>query len=116
MGVCGLRVAYLSGYYDEAVYNTADVDFVGGAFTARAVGELCRLVQEDSKKRGIDVLLTCGWPADIDRHIEDQAQLPPEVAGNKSWKLACAPPLAQLSIAIEPRYHIFGSANVFYQR
>lgn len=106
--ICGLRVAYLSGHYNPSTYETAGVDFVGGAFTSKAVGTLQRL----AKQRGIDVLLTCGWPAGCERHIEAKAQLPPD----QSWQLASAPPLAELCLAIEPRYHIFGSGQIFYQR
>lgn len=109
---CGLRVGYLSGHYDPAVYDRLDVDFVGGAYTAKAVGTLQRLV----KQKGIDVLLTCGWPAALDALIDDAAQRPPPVEGVPNWKLAAATPLAELCEKMEPRYHIFGSANLFYQR
>lgn len=114
--VCGLRVAFLSGHYDPSIYDVPDVDYVGGAFTKRVIKDLQRLVRDDPGKRGVDVLLTSGWPAGICQNIEDEAQRPPEVENNPSWELACAPPLAELCLAIEPRYHIFGSANIFYQR
>eukprot|EP00928_Gymnodinium_smaydae_P030750 TRINITY_DN2277_c0_g1_i1.p1 TRINITY_DN2277_c0_g1~~TRINITY_DN2277_c0_g1_i1.p1 ORF type:complete len:551 (-),score=81.26 TRINITY_DN2277_c0_g1_i1:34-1686(-) len=112
----GLRVAYLSGHYDPLKYNNDAVDFVGGAFTAKAIGELQRLVVKDKKQRGVDVLLTCGWPAGCDQNIEDETQRPPKLGDGHSWQQFCAPPLAELCFAIEPRYHIFGSANIFYQR
>lgn len=114
--ICGLRVAFLSGCYDAAVYETEDADYVGAAFTRRAVNKLQKLVADDPTKRGIDVLLTAGWPAGIDGNIADDMQKPPEVPGNQDWHLACAQPLTELCLAIEPRYHIFGSANIFYQR
>lgn len=113
--VCGLRVAFLSGHYDAAIYHSSDVDYVGGAFTVKAVKALQRMVAEDSQKRGVDVLLTSGWPAGIDQGIEDAAQRPPEVAEH-SWQAVSAAPLAELCASIEPRYHIFGSADIFYQR
>lgn len=112
----GLRVAFLSGHYDPAVFHTVDADFIGGAFTAKAICELQKLVNKDKQQRGIDVLLTCGWPAGCDQNIEDDAQRPPILGNDPSRQSFCAPPLAELCLAIEPRYHIFGSANLFYQR
>lgn len=114
--VCGLRVAFLSGHYDPAVYDRTDVDFVGGAFTCRAVGELQRRASRDPRQRGVDILLTCGWPAGLEQRLEQEAQRPPELEGVPPWQRSCAPPLAELCHAIEPRYHLFGSANLFYQR
>eukprot|EP00928_Gymnodinium_smaydae_P005896 TRINITY_DN12043_c0_g2_i1.p1 TRINITY_DN12043_c0_g2~~TRINITY_DN12043_c0_g2_i1.p1 ORF type:complete len:492 (+),score=108.33 TRINITY_DN12043_c0_g2_i1:51-1478(+) len=120
--IAGLRVAFLSGRYDASVYDTVDADFVGGAFTSRAVGELRRLALEDADHRGVDIFLTCGWPADLDREISDAGARPPEVVApggqqqQLSWRLASAPPFAELCRALEPRYHIFGFANLFYQR
>lgn len=112
--VCGLRVAFLSGHYDPEVYERTDVDFVGGAFTARAVGELQRRAL--ARQRGVDVLLTCGWPAGIVEQLEGEEGRPPKLEGAPSWELSCAPPLAELCHVVEPRYHLFGSAGLFYQR
>lgn len=116
--ICGLRVAFLSGTYDPSVYDTPGVDFVGGSFTATALSELKRLVTAD--RRGIDLLLTCGWPAGCDKCIPAEELRPPvfddEGEGCPSWQVASAPPLAELCLALEPRYHIFGAANAFYQR
>mmetsp|Transcript_174966 Transcript_174966/g.425693 ORF Transcript_174966/g.425693 Transcript_174966/m.425693 type:complete len:573 (+) Transcript_174966:8-1726(+) len=112
--VCGLRVAFLSGHYDPEVYDRTDVDFVGGAFTSRAVAELQR--RTAPRQRGVDVLLTCGWPAGLDGLLEGEAPRPPQLEGAPSWEHSCARPLAELCQAVEPRYHLFGSAGVFYQR
>lgn len=114
--ISGLRVAFLSGRYNRDTYDTVDVDFVGDSFTSRAVKELQKLVQDDRKQRGIDILLTCGWPTDLDRNVQDQANKPPELDDGQPWQLSCVQPLADLSRAIEPRYHLFGAADVFYQR
>jgi len=116
--ICSLRVAFLSGHYDPAVYDNGDVDFVGNAFTSKAVSELRKLVAEDERKRGIDVLLTGGWPADLENYITEETVggKPPEIAGAPSWTTSAGSPLAELALALEPRYHIFGSADIFYQR
>eukprot|EP00931_Biecheleriopsis_adriatica_P055334 TRINITY_DN32688_c0_g1_i1.p1 TRINITY_DN32688_c0_g1~~TRINITY_DN32688_c0_g1_i1.p1 ORF type:complete len:560 (+),score=140.11 TRINITY_DN32688_c0_g1_i1:71-1750(+) len=113
--ICGLRVAFLSGHYDAAKYETAGADFVGGAFTARAVNNLKKQVLEDTWKRGIDILLTCGWPAGLAQKVEAAAR-PASLADGPSWEGACAPPIAELCLALEPRYHICGTADLFYQR
>jgi len=114
--ICGLRTAFLSGRYDPSVYDTSDAEFVGGAFTARAVKELQRLVTRDRKNRGIDLLLTSEWPACCHDKIEDESQHPPKPGGTSPWLSACALPIAELCLALEPRYHIFGTAGLFYQR
>eukprot|EP00416_Gambierdiscus_australes_P026413 CAMPEP_0171068694 /NCGR_PEP_ID=MMETSP0766_2-20121228/8717_1 /TAXON_ID=439317 /ORGANISM="Gambierdiscus australes, Strain CAWD 149" /LENGTH=382 /DNA_ID=CAMNT_0011525037 /DNA_START=69 /DNA_END=1214 /DNA_ORIENTATION=+ len=114
--VCGLRVAFLSGHYEPEVYERTDVDFVGGAFTSRAVGELIRRAARDVRQRGVDLLLTCSWPAGVDKRLDDESQQPPQLEDVPSWELVSSPPLAELCYALEPRYHLFGSANLFYQR
>eukprot|EP00927_Polykrikos_kofoidii_P037366 TRINITY_DN31510_c0_g4_i1.p1 TRINITY_DN31510_c0_g4~~TRINITY_DN31510_c0_g4_i1.p1 ORF type:complete len:604 (-),score=121.91 TRINITY_DN31510_c0_g4_i1:119-1852(-) len=118
--VRGLRVAFLSGRYDPAVYDAPaanTVDFIGGAFTSRAVAELRRIVAEDRKHRGIDILLTCGWPLDLEQKLPDDISFrPPELMDDRPWQQACAAPFAELCLALEPRYHLFGTADLFYQR
>merc|ERR1712151_118671 len=32
------------------------------------------------------------------------------------WESACAMPLAELNVELQPRYHLFGTADLFYQR
>lgn len=115
--VSGLRVAFLSGHYDAEVFDTSGADFVGGAFTASAVAALQRQVAGDPRRRGVDVLLTCGWPSDLDEQLPSEASRPVDPDDTRpSWRAACAPPLRELCLALEPRYHLFGTADVFYQR
>eukprot|EP00747_Dinoflagellata_sp_TGD_P024424 gnl/TRDRNA2_/TRDRNA2_130538_c0_seq2.p1 gnl/TRDRNA2_/TRDRNA2_130538_c0~~gnl/TRDRNA2_/TRDRNA2_130538_c0_seq2.p1 ORF type:complete len:600 (-),score=137.78 gnl/TRDRNA2_/TRDRNA2_130538_c0_seq2:89-1840(-) len=115
--ICGLRVAFLSGRYDAAAYETADADFVGPYFTARAISELQRLVFQDPWRRGIDVLLTCEWPMNLGQKIPDEASRPQDPDDSRpSWYAACSAPVAELCAALEPRYHLFGTADLFYQR
>lgn len=112
----GLRVAFLSGHYNCDTYERNDVDFVGGSFTCRAVSELQKLVMDDRKQRGIDILLTSGWPSDLECGIEEEAKKPSAPDGDVLWRKACSKPLAELFSAIEPRYHLFATADVFYER
>jgi len=113
----GIRVAFLSGLFNEANYNTAEVDFIGQNYTSRAISELQRLCSTDPWSRGIDVLLTCEWPSGIERKIFDGGELPVDPDGSRpSWSASSVEPIADLVMAIEPRYHMFGTADLFYQR
>eukprot|EP00928_Gymnodinium_smaydae_P027657 TRINITY_DN21312_c0_g1_i1.p1 TRINITY_DN21312_c0_g1~~TRINITY_DN21312_c0_g1_i1.p1 ORF type:complete len:665 (-),score=160.20 TRINITY_DN21312_c0_g1_i1:383-2377(-) len=120
--VCGLRVAFLSGHYDRAVYDAPGADqgpaFVGAAFTPKAIAELVQQVEEacGADKRPVDVLLTADWPARLEEKL-DEAEKPrhPDDQPIK-WAEVTAPPIAELCVKIEPRYHVFGTADIFYQR
>jgi len=107
--ICGLRVAFLSGLYDPTLYDLDDADFVGSAFTRGAVEGLRKLVSHD-RKRGIDVFLSCNWPTGYENLAEESS-----LTGSGRWQQACAQPLAELCLDMEPRYHIFGTADTFHQ-
>eukprot|EP00438_Fugacium_kawagutii_P023349 Skav218612 [mRNA] locus=scaffold3208:75427:84213:+ [translate_table: standard] len=47
--------------------------------------------------------------------MQDAAK-PGQVAEVRPWQEAAAPPIAELCGALEPRYHLFGTADLFYQR
>jgi len=116
--VWGLRIAFLSGRYDQALYETSGADFVGNAYTCRAVAELQKMCASDPWGRGVDVLLTSEWPAGLERKIFEAGQGPPaDPDGSRLSRSAwCAPPVAEICAALEPRYHLFGTADLFYQR
>mmetsp|Transcript_55925 Transcript_55925/g.179500 ORF Transcript_55925/g.179500 Transcript_55925/m.179500 type:complete len:656 (-) Transcript_55925:6-1973(-) len=116
----GLRVAYLSGHYDSRVYGAQEAGgagpaFVGAAYTPQAVEGLVRLARGPGSAP-IDVLLTADWPAGLDARL-DPAEGPQHPDGLPvKWRELSAPPVAELCAAIEPRYHVFGNLDVFYQR
>merc|ERR1712176_57755 len=74
----------------------------------------------DEQKSGIDMFLCSGWPAGIERDISEPSFRPPvlpeEIPGQSAWEAACAGPLGDLVLSLEPRYCVFGTADVFYQR
>lgn len=114
--ISGLRVAFLSGRYEADTYDSPDADFVGSCFTARAIAGLRKLAAEDGR-RGIDILLTCAWPAGIDARIMDEAFRPSDPSGHEAlWVKCAAPPISELVVALSPRYHLFGGGDLFYQR
>jgi len=116
----GLQVAYLSGRYDASVYgesssSVATPDFIGSSYTSRAVDALKQLAKEPGRPP-IDVLLTADWPANVEKKMLP-VEMPKDPDGAPiNWAEKTAPPIAELCSALEPRYHIFGTNNIFYQR
>lgn len=129
--VVGLRVAYLSGTYDHDAYTRPEVightgtlpSFTGTAYTPHAVAELTKLglAKESSSEAKatagtLDLLLTSDWPAHIEEKLQ-QVDKPKDPNGKVLlWREISAPPIAELVGAIEPRYHVFAKADIFYQR
>jgi len=117
----GLRVAYLSGRYDSEVYSAqAQSDsgpaFVGAAYTPHAIKALVQLAQEQDSSP-IDVLLTAEWPSGLlDNVLDAEKPVDPDGGVAIDWQSISAPPLAELVMALEPRYHIFGAGDLFYKR
>jgi hypothetical protein len=118
--ISGLRVAFLSGRYDAEIYNAqalggAGPAFVGVSYTPVAIERLVELAQEPGKPP-IDVLLTSEWPAHIEQRMLD-SEKPQHPDGQViNWDGIAAAPIASLCARIEPRYHMFGSGDMFYQR
>jgi len=115
----GLTVAYLSGRYDAAVYDKDAVEagpaFVGTAYTRQAVDGLVELARKPGAP-AIDVLLTAEWPMNIEDKL-DEIERPKHPEGLPlELKEVSSPVIADLCVALEPRYHVFGTADIFYQR
>lgn len=113
--ICGLRVAYLSGHYDSKVYDGDSSEaFVGPAYTRHAISAL-REAALTKDAAPVDVLLTAEWPSRLDEKL-DPADRPIDPDEAVNWLERSSSPVAELCVALEPRYHIFGNLNVFYQR
>jgi len=116
----GLTVAYLSGRYDEKVYSSQDAGaagpaFVGTSYTRQAINGLLKLARKPGAA-GIDVLLTAEWPTNIEDKLEE-VERPKHPEGLPfDFKEVSSPVIAELCAALEPRYHVFGIADIFYQR
>mmetsp|Transcript_145170 Transcript_145170/g.256414 ORF Transcript_145170/g.256414 Transcript_145170/m.256414 type:complete len:653 (+) Transcript_145170:1-1959(+) len=116
----GLRVAYLSGRYDAKVYSSQEAGettpaFVGAAYTPKAVKSLIDLAKKPDSP-AIDVLLTAEWPAHIEDKL-DEPERPKHPEGLPfDWTEVSSTPVAELCAALEPRYHVFATADIFYQR
>jgi hypothetical protein len=105
----GLKIAFLSGISDKHqatddagssapnYYGKADIDTLKNAkmpLTAPA---------------GVDVLLTTEWPKGIENN---SAKAPSSLNTTDYSSLA----IAELALALKPRYHFADAANLFYER
>jgi diadenosine tetraphosphate (Ap4A) HIT family hydrolase len=116
----GLTVAYLSGRYDAKVYGSQDAGdagpaFVGTSYTRQAIDGLLQLARKPGAP-AIDVLLTAEWPMNIEDKL-DEVERPKHPEDPKyDFKEVSSPVIAELCAALEPRYHVFGTGDIFYQR
>jgi len=104
--LCGLRVAFLSGFYDQDVF-AADWGlnaFDGANYTRRAVDELKR--EACSHPEPIDIFVTSEWP---DRFwSRRRCHLVTPTIGEQHT----SPAVRELFFELKPRYHICASADV----
>ncbi len=108
--LCGLRVAWLSGGYDQFVFGTTQA--TSGCYTRAAVASLSEAVKRDG--RAVDVLLTSDWPLGFATNVPKQSA--PGSLGDLA-KVG-AGPVAGLADAVCPRYHFVGGRQhaLHYQR
>ncbi|KYB26604.1 CWF19-like protein 1 [Tribolium castaneum] len=96
----GFRIAYLSGIAGK---ESNDYEY-----TAKDVTELYDMcVRGNPCFRGVDVLLTSQWPADVTRNDPKQVKL----TVNTSTEL-----VSWLVMKLKPRYHVSGLEGVYYER
>jgi hypothetical protein len=88
---------------------------VGAAYTPRAVRALARLASEPGSPP-VDVLLTAEWPTQLEEKLDAANQPRPPEGVKVEWSAMGSPAVAQLCAAVEPRYHVFGTQDMFYQR
>merc|ERR1719159_666685 len=54
---------------------------------------------------------------DLAQKIPEEASRPHDPDDSRpGWYAACSAPVAELCAALEPRYHLFGTADLFFQR
>jgi len=111
--VHGLKIAFLSGLRDESNFEQQEEagagPFVNSNYTRGAIDEMKKQAKEVG---ACDILLAGEWPTGWQDKIS-----------NSSEKLHAAerpsmnsPAVAELVAALEPRYAICASNNLFYQR
>ncbi|KAJ0056964.1 hypothetical protein NL108_000776, partial [Boleophthalmus pectinirostris] len=100
-GVSGLQIAYVSGR--EASQEPAP----SHCFTSK---DLCSLVEpliNNSKFRGVDILLTSQWPKGV-WHYGNTPEVDTKTCGSNS--------IASLADKLKPRYHFAGLEGIYYER
>ena len=108
--LAGLRVAYLSGSYDQEVYKQqwGRGLFAGAHYTFAAVEKMEKQASMMHRRgESIDILLTSEWPDKV------------WSSHTKSWvapvvqKNCCSPAVSRLAAKLRPQYHIHASADRF---
>ena len=100
--LAGLRVAFMSGGAD------------GEELPADRLAAL-RACAEEEGFEGVDLLLSCAWPRGFYRNI-DEASLPADLLPDKDLRDVGLDSLAELAVALRPRYHFCGGEGQFWQR
>eukprot|EP00929_Paragymnodinium_shiwhaense_P069454 TRINITY_DN3501_c0_g1_i1.p1 TRINITY_DN3501_c0_g1~~TRINITY_DN3501_c0_g1_i1.p1 ORF type:complete len:1764 (-),score=536.09 TRINITY_DN3501_c0_g1_i1:278-5569(-) len=113
----GLRIAFLSGKYDEEAYASA---FGAGVFhSSTPTNYTCRVVEEIKSEaskmpvrdgRHVDLLLTSEWP-DLFWSTAQKQEAPTPVPEEHQ-----SPAVRQLFFDLKPRYHACASAGMYRYR
>ncbi|CAH1785742.1 unnamed protein product [Owenia fusiformis] len=98
-GSSGLKIAYISGMEGEAADPT---------HFDSSTGESLRGPLVDAKFRGVDILLSSQWPADVEKY----ATSPEGVESTKTGSRI----ISQLALSLRPRYHFAALEGSFYER
>ncbi|XP_048727502.1 CWF19-like protein 1 [Ostrea edulis] len=98
-GSSGLSVAYLSGAEGDKS------DFTH--FLQEDVSTLLLPFQNDTKFRGVDILLTSQWPKHPSKY-GSEVEVDTEKCGSNL--------ISQLAFELKPRYHFCGCQDVYYER
>ncbi|TPX66204.1 hypothetical protein SpCBS45565_g04650 [Spizellomyces sp. 'palustris'] len=112
--VQGLKIAYLSGTYDAKSYPSGDdqtPDQTAMHYTETTVRSLSTSgAGSVHGSTGVDIFITTEWAEWIIQGSVAASKLP-EGTDPRSSK-----PVADLAVALQPRYHFAGSAGVFFER
>ncbi|CAI5469411.1 unnamed protein product [Closterium sp. Yama58-4] len=120
--LCGLKVAYLGGRYDPATYLSGQAGGEGAAVGRQERVAVEALVDAGADGAAIDVLLTNEWPKGVAAltHPSPLPSPPPATSApahaNVDWAGVGSPVAATLAKELMPRYHVAGSAGVFFAR
>ncbi|XP_064635450.1 CWF19-like protein 1 [Lineus longissimus] len=101
-GSSGLKIAYLSGR-DGVTEENPKL-----SFNKEDVHNLMMSASAESNFKGVDVLLTAQWPKGVEKYAQE-----PE--GVDSMECGSAA-LAQLVLALKPRYQFTTGEGTFYER
>lgn len=100
--LAGLRVAFISGGSD------------GSEVPPDAVSSL-RACSIEAGFDGVDLLLSCAWPKGFFRQM-DETSLPADLLPDRDLPEVGLDSLADLAVALRPRYHFCGGEGQFWHR
>lgn len=100
-GASGLQIAYVSGR--EAIQEPAPAH----CFTPKDLGALVSPLVNNSKFKGVDILLTSQWPKGVWQY-GNSPELNTKFCGSSS--------IASLADKLKPRYHFAAVEGVHYER
>ncbi|KAK3593978.1 hypothetical protein CHS0354_040718 [Potamilus streckersoni] len=101
-GSSGLQLAYLSGV--EGSENKGDKCH----FTSDDVKSLIDPIKDDTKFKGVDILITSQWPKNVEKYGTTLEDFDTSSCGSEA--------LAQLALHLRPRYYFCGLEDVHYER
>ncbi|XP_052802923.1 CWF19-like protein 1 isoform X2 [Mya arenaria] len=100
-GSSGLQLAYLSGKESDIISDDT-------SFNAVDLSALIDPVKNDTKFKGVDILINSQWPKGVEKYGT-------EVPGFKSDECG-SEAISQLALGLRPRYHFCGLEGVHYER
>lgn len=100
-GSSGLQLAYLSGTESDIVSDSTN-------FNAVDITSLTSPVVNNTKFKGVDILITSQWPKGAEKYGTALPELDTQSCGSES--------ISQLAITLKPRYHFCGLLGVHYER
>ncbi|CAI8038792.1 CWF19-like protein 1 [Geodia barretti] len=108
----GLQVVYLSGRHHEDRFSQdlSSQKTMSPYMTSSDVESLKEMAAKSKEEfRGVDILLTTEWPRGVATHTATPPDwLDADNAGSVE--------VAQLAVAVRPRYHIVAGLKHFYER
>ncbi|XP_014665248.1 PREDICTED: CWF19-like protein 1 [Priapulus caudatus] len=112
----GLKIAYLSGQEQHNEIGSTGGgsagtggDSQGLGFAAKDVTNLLDTITQSTVSNGVDILLTSQWPSGVSNYTKSPVGL------EESNKLDSRA-IAQLALALKPRYHFAGSKGIYFER
>lgn len=100
-GSSGLQLAYLSGTESDIISDST-------SFNAIDISALIDPVKNDSKFKGVDILITSQWPKGVEKYGTELEGFSSDERGSET--------LSQLAIKLRPRYYFCGLEDTHYER
>lgn len=100
-GSSGLQLAYLSGTESDILSDSTSFNTVDSS-------ALTDPVKNDTKFKGVDILITSQWPKGVEKYAQEVEGFSSQDVGSEI--------ISQLAIKLRPRYHFCGMEDIHYER